>query len=85
MLVYQFIRINLCVFSLVALQRLYATSQLMSLELVLQVIKANDDLTSAHYTYFMYQLIAGLAHIHSGLFEMFAQSLIHWHVCRWIQ
>uniref|UniRef100_A0A7S0WPX3 Protein kinase domain-containing protein n=1 Tax=Pyramimonas obovata TaxID=1411642 RepID=A0A7S0WPX3_9CHLO len=43
----------------------YVVFELMESDLH-QVIKANDDLTSAHYTYFMYQLIAGLAHIHSA-------------------
>eukprot|EP00238_Polyblepharides_amylifera_P010759 CAMPEP_0196583864 /NCGR_PEP_ID=MMETSP1081-20130531/45002_1 /TAXON_ID=36882 /ORGANISM="Pyramimonas amylifera, Strain CCMP720" /LENGTH=519 /DNA_ID=CAMNT_0041904891 /DNA_START=455 /DNA_END=2014 /DNA_ORIENTATION=- len=31
-----------------------------------QVIKANDDLTTEHYKYFMYQLLSGLMHVHSA-------------------
>lgn len=30
------------------------------------MIKANATLTTDHYTYFMYQLLAGLAHVHSA-------------------
>lgn len=30
------------------------------------MIKANASLTTDHYTYFMYQLLAGLAHVHSA-------------------
>jgi mitogen-activated protein kinase 1/3 len=39
---------------------------LVSRDTFWQVIKANASLTTEHYTYFMYQLLAGLAHMHSA-------------------
>mmetsp|Transcript_7061 Transcript_7061/g.12209 ORF Transcript_7061/g.12209 Transcript_7061/m.12209 type:complete len:538 (+) Transcript_7061:351-1964(+) len=46
-------------------KEVYVVFELMESDLH-QVIKANDDLTSAHYIYFMYQLICGMHHIHSA-------------------
>mmetsp|Transcript_711 Transcript_711/g.1479 ORF Transcript_711/g.1479 Transcript_711/m.1479 type:complete len:572 (-) Transcript_711:660-2375(-) len=46
-------------------QDIYVVFELMESDLH-QVIKANDDLTTEHYRYFMYQLLAGLAHVHSA-------------------
>ena len=34
--------------------------------MLLQVIKANDDLTPEHHQFFLYQLLRGLKYIHPG-------------------
>ena len=33
---------------------------------LLQVIKANDDLTPEHHQFFLYQMLRGLKYIHTG-------------------
>jgi serine/threonine protein kinase len=33
---------------------------------ILQVIKANDDLTPEHHQFFLYQMLRGLKYIHTG-------------------
>ena len=33
---------------------------------MLQVIKANDDLTPEHHQFFLYQMLRGLKYIHTG-------------------
>ena len=35
--------------------------------LVVQVIKANDDLTPEHHQFFLYQMLRGLKYIHTGV------------------
>ena len=34
---------------------------------MLQVIKANDDLTPEHHQFFLYQMLRGLKYIHTGI------------------
>ena len=36
---------------------------------LLQVIKANDDLTPEHHQFFLYQMLRGLKYIHTGTAE----------------
>lgn len=44
---------------------LYVVFELMESDLH-QVIKANDDLTTEHYRYFLYQLMCGLNYVHTA-------------------
>lgn len=37
------------------------------LVVLVQVIKANDDLTPEHHQFFLYQMLRGLKYIHSGM------------------
>nr|XP_023913897.1 mitogen-activated protein kinase 8-like [Quercus suber] len=46
-------------------QDIYVVFELMESDLH-QVIKANDDLTPAHFQFFLYQLLRALKYIHTG-------------------
>lgn len=56
-------------------RHIYVVFKLMESDLH-HVIKANDDLTSEHYQFFLYQLPRGLKYIHSGQYPPWVSMLV---------
>ena len=50
---------------------------------LLQVIKANDDLTPEHHQFFLYQMLRGLKYIHSAKVGSALQCCVRGH--GWVQ